>query len=118
MLFNKKASQRRTFCINFINLSVPVPKKPETFENPKEIETFSEEEKSSKIDIKIIGQSDAACQNLKTKFEKILNEFIKKDEISNETVELLTRDQVNFIFFTIKFFRFRYYLKSFSSHLK
>jgi hypothetical protein len=69
----------------------------------EEIKTFSEVEKSSRINIEILGQSDAACQNAKTKFEEILNEFIKKDEISNETVELLTRDQVKFVFFLFRF---------------
>ena len=69
----------------------------------EEIEKFSEEEKSSKINIEILGQSDAACQNAKIKFEEILNEFIKKDEISNETVELLTKDQVKLLFFQLKF---------------
>jgi len=57
-----------------------------------------EEEKSLKIGIKIIGQSDSACQSAKIKFQEMLNDFIKKDEISNETVELLTKDQVNILF--------------------
>ena len=69
----------------------------------EEIEKFSEEEKSSKINIEILGQIDAACQSAKIKFEEILNEFIKKDEISNETVELLTKDQVKLLFFQLKF---------------
>lgn len=58
--------------------------------------------------IKIIGQSDLACQTAKIKFQELINDLIKNDEISNETVQMLTKEQVRITLKLSNYFKKNY----------